>query len=48
MNIDEPVWLAHYTSETNYQGKYYMWQITGNGKIDGISSNTVDVDILYK
>ena len=46
--IDEPVWLAHYASETTYQGKYYMWQITGNGRIDGINDNYVDIDILYK
>jgi GH25 family lysozyme M1 (1,4-beta-N-acetylmuramidase) len=46
--INEPVWLAHYASSTTYQGKYYMWQITGNGKIDGINDNYVDIDILYK
>lgn len=48
ININEPVWLAHYNSETTYQGKYYMWQITGSGKIDGIDTNSVDIDILYK
>lgn len=44
---DEPVWLAHYTSETSYTGKYFMWQRTGSGKIDGINDNAVDIDILY-
>ena len=48
IDIDEPVWLAHYNSETTYQGKYFMWQRTSNGKIDGIPDNTVDIDILYK
>lgn len=48
MGIDEPVWLAHYISETNYGGKYYMWQRTGSGKIDGINDNAVDIDIMYK
>ena len=48
MGIDEPVWLAHYISETNYGGKYYMWQRTGSGKIDGINDNSVDIDIMYK
>ena len=48
INIDEPVWLAHYTDETTYQGKYFMWQLTGSGKIDGIPDNAVDIDILYK
>lgn len=42
------VWLAHYTSETDYQGKYLMWQMTSLAKINGITENTVDIDILYK
>lgn len=42
-----PVWLAHYTSKTNYQGKYDYWQMTSSCKIDGITSNTVDVNIMY-
>lgn len=39
-------WLAHYTSKTDYSGKYRMWQLCSNGKIDGINGN-VDIDILY-
>ena len=47
-NIDNySVWLAHYTNNTNYSGKYKVWQLTNNAKIDGID-NLVDVDILYK
>ena len=42
------VWLAHYTSETDYKGDYMMWQMTSLAKIDGITENTVDIDILYK
>lgn len=42
-----PIWLAHYTSYTNYTGKYVMWQLTDRGKIDGIDKLT-DVDIYYK
>ena len=41
------IWLAHYIDKTNYEGKYYMWQLCENGKIDGIKGN-VDIDILYK
>ncbi len=41
-----PVWLAHYTSKTNYEGKYIMWQMCNNGRIDGINGD-VDIDILY-
>ncbi len=43
---DYPVWLAHYISKTNYTGKYVMWQLCNNGKIDGINGN-VDIDVLY-
>lgn len=42
------VWLAHYTSKTDYKGNYMMWQMTSLAKIDGITENTVDIDILYK
>jgi len=41
------VWLAHYTDKTDYQGNYMMWQMTSLAKIDGITENTVDIDILY-
>lgn len=41
------VWLAHYTSQTNYDGKYHMWQFCNTGKIDGINGD-VDIDVLYE
>ena len=41
------VWLAHYTSETNYKGKYKYWQLASNGKIPGING-FVDVNIMYE
>lgn len=44
--LDFPVWLAHYTEKTNYKGKYVMWQLCNNGRIDGINGD-VDIDILY-
>lgn len=44
---DNSIWLAHYTSKTNYQGKYKYWQLCENGKVNGID-NFVDIDILYK
>lgn len=47
MKNDYPVWLAHYTSKTNYQGSYDFWQMTSLGVIDGITENTVDIDIRY-
>ena len=42
------IWLAHYTSQTDYKGKYMMWQMTSLARINGITENTVDIDILYK
>lgn len=40
-------WLAHYINKTTYKGKYKMWQMCSNGKIDGIDGY-VDIDILYE
>jgi len=44
----DTIWLAHYKNETDYQGKYYIWQMGDTGKVPGITDNTVDIDILYK
>ena len=41
-----PSWLAHYTSATNYEGDYFMWQHSCTGRVDGINGD-VDLDILY-
>lgn len=46
-NDSYKVWLAHYTDKTSYDGKYIMWQMSDQGKIDGIKGN-VDIDIYYK
>ena len=43
---DYPVWLAHYTSKTNYAGEYSYWQICNNGRVDGIDGD-VDINIRY-
>ena len=43
---DRPVWLAHYVSSTKYSGKYFMWQHSSDGRIDGING-PVDLDVLY-
>lgn len=42
-----PVWLAHYTNKTSYEGKYQIWQLCNNGQIAGINGD-VDINILYK
>lgn len=46
MSVEYPVWLAHYTKNTNYAGDYSYWQICSNGRVDGINGD-VDIDIRY-
>lgn len=47
-NTDKyPTWLAHYTSKTDYKGKYLMWQFTENGVVPGINHNC-DINFYYK
>ena len=41
-----PVWLAHYTEKTDYDGPFMMWQASSSGRISGINGD-VDMDILY-
>ncbi|MDE6435736.1 MAG: DUF5011 domain-containing protein [Lachnospiraceae bacterium] len=40
------VWLANYTAQTTYAGKYYMWQQGNTGRIAGISTD-VDFNVWY-
>ncbi len=44
---DHDIWLAHYTSQTNYEGSYYIWQLTNAGVVNGVSGD-VDINVLYK
>jgi GH25 family lysozyme M1 (1,4-beta-N-acetylmuramidase) len=46
-NLNSDIWLAHYTKETTYTGKYKVWQICNDGKVDGINTS-VDIDIMYE
>lgn len=41
-----PVWLAHYTEQTTYEGDYYVWQLCSNGRVDGIYGD-VDINVMY-
>lgn len=41
-----PIWLAHYTKNTDYQKDYEYWQICSNCKVNGINGD-VDIDIRY-
>ncbi|MCI8394681.1 MAG: hypothetical protein HFH86_04300 [Bacilli bacterium] len=42
-----PVWLAHYTSKTNYQGDYEFWQLCSDGVVSGIQGY-VDINVRYR
>lgn len=42
-----PIWLAHYTDQTDYSGPYRIWQASSSGRIDGISG-AVDINIMYE
>lgn len=41
-----PVWLAHYTNNTDYKGDYILWQMSNVGRVNGINGD-VDIDIFY-
>ncbi|MBR6257630.1 MAG: hypothetical protein IKR23_09655 [Lachnospiraceae bacterium] len=40
------IWLAHYTSQTDYAGHYDIWQYSSKGSISGIKGN-VDMNYSY-
>lgn len=39
------LWIANYGNLT-YKGKYKMWQLCSDGKVDGINTY-VDIDVMY-
>lgn len=41
------VWLANYSSKTNYNGDYEFWQHTAKGRVSGMRGN-VDINFWYK
>lgn len=43
---NRPVWLAHYTSKTNYEGDYEFWQLCSDGVVSGIQGY-VDINVRY-
>lgn len=43
----DPVWLAHYTLQTDYKESYKIWQLCDNGKVSGING-AVDINVLYE
>ena len=41
------IWLAHYTSATDFAHRYDMWQYTGSGSCPGVAGG-VDLNWAYK
>lgn len=46
-NEYDSIWLAHYSSRTDYNGKFKCWQRANTGRISGINAD-VDIDVLEK
>ena len=50
MNISDlgayKIWLAQYSTEPTYTGRYDMWQYTSTGKVGGIGGD-VDLNLSY-
>lgn len=43
---DYPIWLANYTTQTKYTGKYDIWQYSSKGTVAGITTK-VDCNFWY-
>ena len=41
------IWLANYTTETDYSGNYNVWQYSSKGSVSGVSGN-VDCNFWYE
>ncbi len=40
-------WVAQYNDTCDYEGEYHLWQYTQDGEVDGIDTNTVDLNLSY-
>ncbi len=40
-------WIARYNTATHYANKYSFWQYSSEGRVDGITANTVDCNFWY-
>ncbi|MDE6729585.1 MAG: Ig-like domain-containing protein [Oscillospiraceae bacterium] len=40
------IWLAHYTTQTDYKGDYHVWQYSSSGDVKGIAT-PADRDVMY-
>ena len=41
-----PIWLAHYTSSTDWPYEFRMWQFTSEGRVKGITGD-VDLNLYF-
>ena len=41
------IWLANYSSKTNYDGDYEFWQHSSTGRVKGMKGD-VDINVWYK
>lgn len=41
-----PVWLAHYTTDTDYEGEYLIWQYSDTGTLKSIDGS-VDCNFMF-
>ena len=40
-------WIAEFGDDIKYDGNYNMWQYSENGKVNGIPSGAVDLNVFY-
>lgn len=41
------IWLAHYSSQTDYTDDHEFWQCTSSGYVNGVPAQNVDLDYWY-
>lgn len=46
-NAGYTIWLAHYTTNTNYTGAIDIWQYTSSGKLSTIPGKIFDCNFMY-
>ena len=42
-----PIWLAHYTKDTDYEGEYYIWQYSDVGVCESVESDYIDCNFMF-
>ncbi len=50
LNADQlggAIWLAHYSTQSDYADDYEFWQCTSSGYVNGVPTQNVDLDYWY-